>query len=56
MGIDMGMYIKDNHVYAPIMSRDEYFQGTEMLVVSRYALASEIPYIMKTGLCALIFL
>ena len=53
MGIDMGMYIKDNHVYAPIMSRDEYFQGTEMLVVSRYALASEIPYIMKNGIMRL---
>ena len=53
MGIDMGMYIKDNHVYAPIVSRDEYFQGTEMLVVSRYALASEIPYIMKNGIMRL---
>ena len=48
------MYINDQHVYAPDMSLDQCFQGREMLVVSRHALASEIPYIMKnkiTRLC-----
>ena len=48
------MYMKDQHVYAPDMSLDQCFQGREMLVVSRHALASEIPYIMKnkiTRLC-----
>lgn len=41
------MYINDQHVYMPDMSLDHYFQGREALVVSRHALASEIPYIMK---------
>lgn len=41
----MGMYLKDNHVYADYLGYDEHSRQQEGLVVSRYKLSMEISYI-----------
>lgn len=41
----MGMYLKDNHVYADYLGYDEHSRQQEGLVVSRHTLPMEISYI-----------
>lgn len=41
----MGMYLKDNHVYADYLGFDDLSRQQEGLVVSRHSLSEEISYI-----------